>query len=119
VAKDVTGKSDPYVLISAKDGEWASPARRTRTIVYSLNPDWDEKLHFTIPLAHIDGQLHVQVWDRDMFKPDDFMGEFFLQLNQQVCVETITYVGDSFSGYHVFPTFSAHSLTHTHTLITN
>mmetsp|Transcript_9791 Transcript_9791/g.30178 ORF Transcript_9791/g.30178 Transcript_9791/m.30178 type:complete len:1085 (+) Transcript_9791:104-3358(+) len=91
VAKDVTGKSDPYVLIAAKDGKWSSPARRTRTIMHTLNPDWHEKLRLVIPLAHIGGQLHVQVWDRDMFKPDDFMGEIFLCINQSWTGKTVWY----------------------------
>ncbi|KAI3719636.1 hypothetical protein L6452_20538 [Arctium lappa] len=60
--------SDPYVILSL-----GNQSVKTRVIKSNLNPVWNEKLMLSIP-DNIP-PLRVIVYDRDTFKPDDFMGD--------------------------------------------
>ncbi|KAJ9563634.1 hypothetical protein OSB04_008794 [Centaurea solstitialis] len=60
--------SDPYVILSL-----GNQSVKTRVIKSNLNPVWNEKLMLSIP-DNIP-PLKVIVYDRDTFKPDDFMGD--------------------------------------------
>ncbi|KAI7738930.1 hypothetical protein M8C21_031816 [Ambrosia artemisiifolia] len=60
--------SDPYVMLSL-----GSQSVKTRVIKNNLNPVWNEKLMLSIP--HDVPPLKVNVFDKDKFSTDDYMGE--------------------------------------------
>lgn len=66
--KDVTGKSDPYVILKVGAQEFKTPV-----IKRDLNPQWDHYCEFIIldPMAQ---QLFFKMFDQDEFNEDDFMG---------------------------------------------
>ncbi|MCO5579789.1 hypothetical protein L7F22_033651 [Adiantum nelumboides] len=72
-AKDITGSSDPYVLIKV-----GNVSAKTRVIEKSLNPEWNQvfafgKDKFQAPL------LELYVKDKDTLK-DDFLGYFGFEI---------------------------------------
>ncbi|KAM9979767.1 hypothetical protein ACTFIZ_006031 [Dictyostelium cf. discoideum] len=73
-AKDLNGKSDPFVIIKAEQQQ-----HRTQTIYKSLNPQFNEAFHFDITKHQ--GYVYFFVWDEDKFKTADFMGEVALPLS--------------------------------------
>ncbi|KAH7353038.1 hypothetical protein KP509_19G076300 [Ceratopteris richardii] len=73
LAKDITGSSDPYVLVKV-----GNVSAKTRVIDKSLNPDWNQvfafgKDKFQAPL------LELIVKDKDTLK-DDFLGYFAFEI---------------------------------------
>ncbi|GFY94933.1 calcium-dependent ARF-type GTPase activating protein family [Actinidia rufa] len=60
--------SDPYVILSL-----GNQSVKTRVIKNNLNPVWNEQLMLSIP-QNIP-PLKLLVYDKDTFKPDDFMGD--------------------------------------------
>ncbi|XP_060517283.1 extended synaptotagmin-2-like [Cylas formicarius] len=66
--KDVTGKSDPYVILNVGAQEF-----KTHIIKRDLNPKWDCYCEFIVldPLAQ---QLYFKLYDQDEFREDDFLG---------------------------------------------
>ncbi|KAL0263696.1 phosphatidylserine decarboxylase [Diplodia seriata] len=72
-AKDKSGTSDPYLVLTLGDAKEATPA-----ISKTLNPDW----HQTFDLPIVGSQsllLEVVCWDKDRFSKD-YMGEFDVAL---------------------------------------
>ncbi|KAD3068936.1 hypothetical protein R6Q59_017070 [Mikania micrantha] len=67
VIRDVRS-SDPYVMLSL-----GNQSVKTRVIKSTLNPVWNEKLMLSIPDDV--PPLIVNVFDKDKFTTDDFMGE--------------------------------------------
>ncbi|KAK2560441.1 Uncharacterized protein P5673_016790 [Acropora cervicornis] len=61
VAKDVNGKSDPFVKV--KEGSEGKEKFRTRTIDNTLDPVWNETA--TIAMLDTNGLLLLEVWDKD------------------------------------------------------
>jgi len=61
VAKDVNGKSDPFVTV--KEGSEGKEKFRTRTIVNTLDPLWNETAVVAMPDTN--GLLLLEVWDKD------------------------------------------------------
>ncbi|XP_045472694.1 extended synaptotagmin-2-like isoform X1 [Harmonia axyridis] len=66
--RDVTGKSDPYAVITVGAQEY-----KTQVINRSLNPKWDEWCEFVIldPTAQ---QVRFKLFDQDDLNEDDFLG---------------------------------------------
>ncbi|XP_073106873.1 synaptotagmin-5-like isoform X2 [Elaeis guineensis] len=63
-AMDITGKSDPYVVLKLMKTEMRN---RTRVVKESLNPIWDETFDFLVEDGLHD-LLILEVWDHDMLK---------------------------------------------------
>jgi len=75
-AKDRSGTSDPYLILSLGDAKEATP-----TINKTLNPEWNT----VVDLPIVDEQsllLEVCCWDKDRFGKD-YMGEFDVILEDQ------------------------------------
>ncbi|KAI1845715.1 hypothetical protein JX265_008698 [Neoarthrinium moseri] len=74
-ACDPNGTSDPYVVLG---DEYQKRLAKTRTIMRSLNPKWDESVDITVR-----GPLNVvaTIWDYDMFGEHDFVGRTSLKLD--------------------------------------
>jgi hypothetical protein len=71
-ARDLNGKSDPFVTITALD-ELGKPLPNvdevsTKYINNTLNPTWGEQFTFTLPPT---AQLEFHCWDKDLFGKDD------------------------------------------------
>lgn len=66
--------SDPYVKLSIGEHEV-----KTRVIRNELNPKWNEELTLAIPDPPL--PLKLFVFDRDMFKSDDKMGDAQIDLH--------------------------------------
>ena len=69
IAKDLNGKSDPYVKIFS-DTQQA----KSKTVMKSLSPDFGrEQLSLTI--QSVTAPVRVEVWDYDRITADDLMGQ--------------------------------------------
>jgi len=73
-AADLNGKSDPYVIVSIPNSNFQY---RTKTITGSLTPVWNEIATFSSVNIFNPGSnvLKIQIWDKDTFTRDDFLGE--------------------------------------------
>lgn len=68
-AKDKSGTSDPYLVLTLGDAKQA-----TSVASKTLNPEWNQTFEF--PVLSADSALFEAVcWDKDRFKKD-YMGEF-------------------------------------------
>ncbi|KAF2190196.1 hypothetical protein K469DRAFT_699807 [Zopfia rhizophila CBS 207.26] len=74
-AKDRSGTSDPYLVLTLGDAKEATP-----TIMKTLNPEWNQTLD--LPIAGVQSLLlEVCCWDKDRFGKD-YMGEFDVILEE-------------------------------------
>ncbi|CAH1098447.1 unnamed protein product [Psylliodes chrysocephalus] len=76
--KDVTGKSDPYVILTVGAQEC-----RTPVIKRELNPKWDYWCEFVI-LDPLGQHLHFKMFDQDDLNEDDFMGSGVIEIHHVV-----------------------------------
>ncbi|ENN70780.1 hypothetical protein YQE_12445, partial [Dendroctonus ponderosae] len=76
--KDVTGKSDPYVILHVGAQEL-----KTQVIKRDLNPQWDYYCEFIIldPEAQ---QLYFKLFDQDEFREDDFLGSGAVDISEVI-----------------------------------
>ncbi|KAG9248450.1 hypothetical protein BJ878DRAFT_488357 [Calycina marina] len=74
-ACDANGSSDPYVVLG---DEYQNRLAKTRVVIRSLNPHWEESIDITVT-----GALNIiaTVWDFDHFGDHDFVGRTSLKLD--------------------------------------
>ncbi|XAR65766.1 hypothetical protein NMG60_11010004 [Bertholletia excelsa] len=77
--------SDPYVIIKLRN-----QTAKTRVINSCLNPVWNEDLSFSLTEAV--ETMHLQVFDKDRFKPDDKMGHAHLSLQPLFSAARLTQI---------------------------
>jgi len=86
VARDISGKSDPYLRVSQDN----VPLHTTATVKRSLSPDWNEQ--FSAVIDNLNHPLFIQVYDYDVSSGDDYLGEAVLPLplpgevSEEVCL---------------------------------
>jgi hypothetical protein len=82
------GGSDPYVVVTTdppnlllnKNQIRAQPTSvKSKVIKHNLNPVWEDPLYLTLASSDLEGlsrnaSLIVQVWDEDLYNPDDLIG---------------------------------------------
>lgn len=74
-AKDKSGTSDPFLVITLGDAKEA-----TSVVSKTLNPEWNQTFQFSV--SNPDSALLEAVcWDKDRFKKD-YMGEFDVVLEE-------------------------------------
>jgi len=73
-AKDVNGKSDPYIKITCED--WK---KRTKIISETLNPKWDSE-NFHLDYSDTYKTIEFKVMDHDKIGRDEFLGIFYVQI---------------------------------------
>ncbi|XP_022142575.1 protein C2-DOMAIN ABA-RELATED 11-like [Momordica charantia] len=66
--------SDPYVVVKL-----GKQKAKTKVIRSCLNPVWNEELSFTLG-SDAPGFINFEVFDKDLFKPDDKMGRAYINL---------------------------------------
>lgn len=66
---DITGKSDPYVVL-----RFGGQSLKTKYIEQDLNPVWNEVFTFDVDSGK--EVLDVVAYDHDAFGADDFLGRF-------------------------------------------
>ncbi|XP_051972371.1 multiple C2 and transmembrane domain-containing protein 1-like isoform X2 [Xyrauchen texanus] len=76
IPMDQNGLSDPYVKFKLGHQKY-----RSKTIPKTLNPQWREKFDLQL-FDEEGGVLEISVWDRDMGRRDDFIGQCQLDLSQ-------------------------------------
>lgn len=68
LAKRDTCGSDPYVIV-----RMGKQKLKTRVVKKNINPEWNDELTLSIADPHL--PVRLQVYDRDIFSPDDKMGD--------------------------------------------
>ncbi|XP_051973560.1 multiple C2 and transmembrane domain-containing protein 1-like isoform X4 [Xyrauchen texanus] len=76
IPMDQNGLSDPYVKFKLGHQKYKS-----KTIAKTLNPQWREQFDLHL-FDEEGGVLEISVWDRDMGRRDDFIGQCKLDLSQ-------------------------------------
>ncbi|XVF88301.1 hypothetical protein PTKIN_Ptkin19aG0039100 [Pterospermum kingtungense] len=76
---DLTGKADPYVVLTMKKSE---ARNKTRVVNESLNPVWNQTFDFVVEDGLHD-ILILEVWDHDTFGKD-YMGRCILTLTRVI-----------------------------------
>ncbi|KAG5886718.1 hypothetical protein JTB14_030784 [Gonioctena quinquepunctata] len=76
--KDVTGKSDPYVVLTV-----GAQGCTTPVIKRDLNPRWDYWCEFVI-LDPIGQHLQFKLFDQDDLNEDDFMGSGIIEIQSVI-----------------------------------
>ncbi|CAL9173832.1 unnamed protein product [Musa hybrid cultivar] len=79
-AMDMSGKSDPYVVLSMK--KMSTINNKTRVVNESLNPIWDQTFDFVVEDGLHD-MLILEVWDHDTFGKD-YIGRCILTLTKVI-----------------------------------
>ncbi|KAJ3246174.1 hypothetical protein HK104_007906, partial [Borealophlyctis nickersoniae] len=78
--KDLWGKSDPYFRISRKEGDTYTQIYQSNHIPKTLDPAWGPKqirlIHLCGPSLSRSTQLLIQVFDYDLLKKHDLIGQF-------------------------------------------
>jgi len=108
IAKDITGFSDPYCvittypppLVTLANGKkiFSEPKKKKTKVVYnSLNPVY--KQFFTFFLEGHEKQVRVEIYDKDILSRDDYMGEVRVGLKDVTTVPTPTYVWNELVNY--------------------
>eukprot|EP00057_Strongylocentrotus_purpuratus_P029458 XP_011683932.1 PREDICTED: synaptotagmin-7 isoform X5 [Strongylocentrotus purpuratus] len=78
-AKDITGKSDPYVKIWHMHKDKRVEKKKTVIKYHTLNPVYNESFVFNIPLDRIrDTTFVVSVLDKDRLSKNDMIGGILL-----------------------------------------
>eukprot|EP00252_Welwitschia_mirabilis_P012836 TRINITY_DN28377_c0_g1_i1.p1 TRINITY_DN28377_c0_g1~~TRINITY_DN28377_c0_g1_i1.p1 ORF type:complete len:570 (+),score=111.85 TRINITY_DN28377_c0_g1_i1:258-1967(+) len=76
-ATDLSGKADPYVVLTMRKTD---TKKKTRVVPKNLNPEWNQTFDFVVEDA-LHEMLIVEVWDHDTFGKD-FMGRCVLTLTK-------------------------------------
>ncbi|XP_051539773.1 multiple C2 and transmembrane domain-containing protein 1-like isoform X2 [Myxocyprinus asiaticus] len=76
IPMDQNGLSDPYVKFKLGHQKY-----RSKTIPKTLNPQWREQFDLHL-FDEEGGVLEISVWDRDLGRRDDFIGQCQLDLSQ-------------------------------------
>ncbi|VEN50761.1 unnamed protein product, partial [Callosobruchus maculatus] len=76
--KDVTGKSDPYVILNVGAQEY-----KTKAIKRELNPKWDYWCEFII-LDPYEQYLQFKLFDQDAFNEDEFLGSGLVEVHSVI-----------------------------------
>ena len=74
-AKDKTGSSDPYGIITLGSNSFQTEVRRQTRF-----PKWNAITTLPVPANSDDALVILTLWDKDIFGKDEFMGEITFPL---------------------------------------
>eukprot|EP01134_Creolimax_fragrantissima_P000404 CFRG0404T1 len=80
-AMDKTGFSDPYIVMSLLPERLLSKRQKSRVIMQTLNPVFNEKMEVTIQPPVDDILLKFEFYDYDYIGGDDYMGEITIPIS--------------------------------------
>ena len=78
IAKDITGSSDPYVVLKLGNN-----IQKTRVIDQELCPEFHEVIEFKNVYIPKDGYINISVYDKDIGSSDDFIGSTYIDITNR------------------------------------
>ena len=78
IAKDITGSSDPYVILKLGNN-----IQKTRVIDQELCPEFHEIIEFKNVYIPKDGYINISVYDKDIGSSDDFIGSTYIDITNR------------------------------------
>jgi hypothetical protein len=79
-AADWNGSSDPRVDLEYDGAHW-----HTEVEMHTCNPEWQQQ--FKVPILNTAGALQVNVFDYDVGKSDDFLGQVQLSMEKDLLMQ--------------------------------
>jgi len=73
-AADVNNRADPYAVVT-----YAGNQYKTKTCFNTLHPVWPWSV-FAFDIVPGEKEFHIEIWDQDKLKKDDFLGEVTVNL---------------------------------------
>ena len=83
---DISGTSDPYVIVYNNGTKIAQSSRIEKT----LNPDWD----FTLEeqTFEVNDNLKIDIYDHDNLATDDYMGTCYFKITVEMLSDKQTHL---------------------------
>jgi len=82
-AMDSNGFSDPYVKLQLGKQRF-----KTKVIKMNLNPSWDQEFSFLV--GDVRDVLKLDVYDEDILRMDDFLGQLRVPLEDVLAAEDLS-----------------------------
>eukprot|EP00056_Hartaetosiga_gracilis_P021935 m.27335 g.27335 ORF g.27335 m.27335 type:complete len:652 (-) comp9344_c0_seq1:132-2087(-) len=84
IPMDANQKSDPYVKVKIIPDHNNSTKQKSEVHPETLNPDFNTTFTFAVKEPTLGRKVHIEVWDKDRFTANDFMGGMSFHLDEVV-----------------------------------
>eukprot|EP00055_Hartaetosiga_balthica_P002455 m.4028 g.4028 ORF g.4028 m.4028 type:complete len:652 (+) comp2160_c0_seq1:76-2031(+) len=82
IPMDANQKSDPYVKVKIIPDHNKTTKQKSKVHPATLNPNFDQEFVFNVKLPFHNRKVYVEVWDKDRFTANDFMGSMSFHLDE-------------------------------------